>query len=107
MSGLLIVAAGLTAGGVLAICYRVLSWHPAAALLALRRGQAIALPRWLKRLTAAHPSRPAGLLPRSVSVSQLNKAQAEELLDWLEATGHRNCQLHYQAGQGFTVEYKA
>ncbi|HEV3260166.1 MAG TPA: hypothetical protein VG013_25140 [Gemmataceae bacterium] len=37
--------------------------------------------------------------------SGLTKTEAEELLDWLEANGHRDMRLSYQAGNGFTVEY--
>jgi hypothetical protein len=44
--------------------------------------------------------------PEEVHVrSGLTKTEAEELLDWLEANGHRDMRLSYQAGNGFTVEY--
>jgi hypothetical protein len=33
----------------------------------------------------------------------LNMRQAEELLDWLEANGHRNCEVSYEERTGFTV----
>ncbi len=35
--------------------------------------------------------------------SGLSKAQAEELLDWLERNGRANCELSYDAQTGFTV----
>jgi hypothetical protein len=36
----------------------------------------------------------------------LTKAEAEQLLDWLEANGHGPAQVSYQDGQGFTVRYR-
>jgi hypothetical protein len=41
----------------------------------------------------------------SVCVSALNKTQAEDLLDWLEATGHQRRKLTYTEGEGFSVFY--
>jgi hypothetical protein len=38
----------------------------------------------------------------SVCVRGLRKAEAEELLDWLEGHGAAG-ELHYETGQGFTV----
>jgi hypothetical protein len=40
------------------------------------------------------------------SFSGLNKRQAEELLDWLEANGYRNCEVSYEAQTGFTVRLR-
>ena len=40
------------------------------------------------------------------SFSGLNKMQAEELLDWLEANGYRNCEVSYEAPTGFTVRVR-
>src|SRR5437660_6051343 len=37
------------------------------------------------------------------SYSGLNKTQAEELLDWLEANGHPHCEVSYEERTGFTV----
>jgi hypothetical protein len=37
------------------------------------------------------------------SFSGLNKTQAEELLDWLEANGHRNREVTFEQQTGFTV----
>jgi hypothetical protein len=36
-------------------------------------------------------------------VSGLTKAEAEEMLDWLENQGIQGSQLVYENGQGFTV----
>jgi len=38
--------------------------------------------------------------------SGLTKTQAEEFLDWLAANGFRDWRLSYQAGKGFTVQYR-
>jgi len=53
--------------------------------------------RWLRRPALRRQ-------PKAVSWSGLNKNQAEEALDWLEATGGQNARLIFQDGQGFTVE---
>ena len=42
---------------------------------------------------------------RMIRVVGLNKSQAEDLLDWLQANGYREYQLSYTAGKGFTVAY--
>jgi hypothetical protein len=42
----------------------------------------------------------------SQSFSGLNKRQAEELLDWLEANGYRHCEVSYEAQTGFTVRLR-
>jgi hypothetical protein len=47
----------------------------------------------------------AGAQQQSQLVTGLNKSQAEDLLDWLEANGYRNCRVSYKAGEGFTVLY--
>jgi hypothetical protein len=41
----------------------------------------------------------------SVCVSGLSKTQAEDLLDWLDATGHHQRELTYTEGEGFSVSY--
>jgi hypothetical protein len=41
----------------------------------------------------------------SVRIGGLTKTQAEELLDWLEATGHERRKLTYTEGEGFSVFY--
>ena len=41
------------------------------------------------------------VLPRSFS--GLTKAEAEELLDWLERNGRASCELSYEGDTGFTV----
>jgi hypothetical protein len=38
-------------------------------------------------------------------VSGLTKTQAEELLDWLEASGHDQRKLAYSREEGFSVFY--
>jgi hypothetical protein len=43
----------------------------------------------------------------TIRVSGLTKAEAEELLDWLEANGYLGSQLAYAADGGFTVSYAA
>src|SRR5712692_5891776 len=48
-------------------------------------------------------SQPATQPQRSIRVSGLNKEQAEDLLDWLEANGYRGYTIAYAAGRGFTV----
>ena len=48
-------------------------------------------------------SQPATQPQRSIRVSGLGKAQAEDLLDWLEANGYRGYYISYAAGRGFTV----
>ena len=39
----------------------------------------------------------------SVQGAPLSKCEAEDLLDWLEATGQRPGQVSYVPGQGFAV----
>lgn len=65
------------------------------------RGQIATLPQ-----ASEAPLRGQGKVPvviEPVSYSGLNKTQAEDLLDWLEAHGYRNCELSYDAQTGFTV----
>ncbi len=40
-----------------------------------------------------------------VTVSGLTKVQAEELLDWLEVAGVRDCKVTHVDGEGFSVWY--
>src|SRR4051794_39029158 len=42
--------------------------------------------------------------PGDISWSGLDKREAEDALDWLEAVGDSNPRLDYRDGQGFTVE---
>jgi hypothetical protein len=37
---------------------------------------------------------------------RLNKSEAEELLDWLEANGYTQRELTYADGVGFSVRWK-
>jgi hypothetical protein len=48
-------------------------------------------------------SRPVTKPQRAIRVSGLNKSEAEDLLDWLEANGYRDYKISYAPGQGFTV----
>jgi hypothetical protein len=41
----------------------------------------------------------------AVCVEGLTKTQAEDLLDWLEATGHKHRKLTYSEGDDFSVFY--
>ena len=54
------------------------------------------------RIWAGLPTAPAQL---PVRVTGLNKSQAEDLLDWLEANGCLDYRLTYVAGQGFSVSF--
>jgi hypothetical protein len=36
----------------------------------------------------------------------LNKTQAEDLLDWLEANGRRKCEVSFKQQTGFTVRLR-
>ena len=45
--------------------------------------------------------------PGSACRSGLTKAEAEELLDWLEANGYSHRELGYENGQGFVVRWQA
>ncbi len=38
-------------------------------------------------------------------ISGLSKLEAENLLDWLEATGHANREVRWAEGTGFTVSW--
>jgi hypothetical protein len=60
---------------------------------------------------AAPERRPAGLALAAgstgyVEVSGLTKAQAEQLLDWLEANGYQACGLSAPTPDGYTVRYR-
>jgi hypothetical protein len=44
---------------------------------------------------------------RRLWAAGLTKAEAEDLLDWLERHGHRDCQVSHVAGEGFTVTQEA
>lgn len=70
-----------------------------------RHGQADALPRErqaaLRARTGGAVMAPEATTPGTFS--RLNKTQAEELLDWLQAHGHVNCELTFDEQTGFTV----
>jgi hypothetical protein len=53
---------------------------------------------WARRAVSRRPC-------FSMRVSGLTKTQAEELLDWLEATGHQQRQLAFSRDEGFAVFY--
>jgi two-component system, cell cycle sensor histidine kinase and response regulator CckA len=48
----------------------------------------------------------AGRGPKWFSRSRLPKAEAEQLLDWLEANGYRDRDLGYEEGKGFVVRWR-
>ena len=63
-------------------------------------------PRSLASVKAGREgSAPARSARYSFCVSGLNKTQAEDLLDWLDATGHTHRELSYTEGKGFSVSY--
>ncbi|HLJ95941.1 MAG TPA: hypothetical protein VKU02_22390 [Gemmataceae bacterium] len=62
-------------------------------------------PHFLTRLTADRRSRDASQSPRSACVSRLTKIEAEDLIDWLEATGRHQWKLIYVPGEGFSVTF--
>jgi hypothetical protein len=63
-------------------------------------------PHSLARVKAGRESATPGRSAHySVCVSGLSKIQAEDLLDWLDATGHQNRELTYTEGEGFSVYY--
>ena len=92
---------------------------------ALALGAAVCLSRGTRRMvveTHAPPDRPGTLTlqrespsrapvaenmapapPLPEAVSGLNKTQAENLLDWLQAHGHIDCEVSYDEQTGFTV----
>jgi hypothetical protein len=62
--------------------------------------------RSLARVKAGRESSAAARSARySFCVSGLNKTQAEDLLDWLDATGHSHRELTYTEDEGFSVSY--
>jgi hypothetical protein len=63
-------------------------------------------PRYLARWSIGQGRQNSGeRIPFSMCVSGLSKTQAEDLLDWLEATGHHRWKLDYTDGEGFSVSY--
>jgi hypothetical protein len=58
---------------------------------------------WAGAPTTVFSQRATQPQQQPMRVTGLNKAEAEELLDWLEANGHRDYCLSYAAGNGFTV----
>ena len=59
-------------------------------------------PRYLPRLNTA-PNASQGTAP--ACVSGLTKIEAEDLIDWLEATGRQQWQVTFVQGQGFSVSF--
>jgi hypothetical protein len=45
-------------------------------------------------------------LMRTRRVGGLAKAEAEDLLDWLEANGYERRDVAYKEGKGFVVQYQ-
>src|SRR5262245_55289452 len=72
-----------------------------------RRAQSMTL---VRRDEAAKPAPDeaeetvAPAMPKSFS--GLNKTQAEELLDWLQAHGYVKCEVSYEEKSGFTVHVR-
>jgi hypothetical protein len=63
-------------------------------------------PHYLARLQPDRSGRSCQHRARlSACVSGLTKAEAEDLLDWLEATGRHQRKLIYIRGQGFSVSF--
>ena len=60
------------------------------------------LPRYLPRLNAARNTS-QGNAP--ACVSGLTKIEAEDLIDWLEATGRQQWKVTFVQGQGFSVSF--
>jgi hypothetical protein len=109
MSILLLSLAAVAIGGLI-LYSRVAGLFPRYASLSVHRTALLTAPPALCR-------RPKDCLPRvsarpgapavgTVTVSGLNKTEAEELLDWLEVNGHRDCELSHQADTGFVIRYR-
>jgi hypothetical protein len=73
----------------------------------VRRGPTVTFSLSRGELAAARGRAAATVEPAlAESFSGLNKAQAEELLDWLEANGYCNCEVSFAEQTGFTVRLR-
>jgi hypothetical protein len=63
------------------------------------------LPRYLPRLNTARAARNTSQGTTSACVSGLTKIEAEDLIDWLEATGRQQWKVTFVQGQGFSVSF--
>jgi DNA-binding response OmpR family regulator len=63
----------------------------------------------LRTLAPGLPARPPDGegMPERVCRSGLTKAEAEKVLDWLEANGCRDPEVDYKDGEGFSVRWPA
>ncbi len=91
---LMLLAAGAT--------LRVRRTAPVATVAGLAAGPPMPT-RFVARLDSARSEWPRPNGP--CRVTGLSKHEAEDLLDWLEATGHAGRELSYAEGSGFTVSW--
>jgi len=61
--------------------------------------------RYLPRLNTDQTGRNVRQGTSSACVSGLTKIEAEDLIDWLEATGRHQWKLSYVQGEGFSVTF--
>jgi hypothetical protein len=61
--------------------------------------------RYLPRLNTDRTGRLASQGAGSACVSGLTKIEAEDLIDWLEATGRHQWKLAFVDGEGFSVTF--
>jgi len=62
-------------------------------------------PRYLPRLKVDRSGQTSSPCIRSACVSGLTKIEAEDLIDWLEATGRHQWKLTHIQGEGFSVSF--
>ena len=62
-------------------------------------------PRYLPRLNTDRTGHNTSQGRRSSCVSRLTKIEAEDLIDWLEATGRHQWKLAFVQGEGFSVTF--
>jgi hypothetical protein len=62
-------------------------------------------PRYLPRLNTDRAGRNSSQSICSACVSGLTKIEAEDLIDWLEATGRHQWKLTFVQGEGFSVSF--
>ena len=62
-------------------------------------------PRYVSRLKPERTGGDVHPRPPCARISGLTKIEAEDLIDWLEATGRRQWKLTYIRGEGFSVSF--